>query len=143
MRLVWFSGVLMFLMGCTGKQERDIASLRPNYSNYNWTGDYQFADGDNIHTLKLIRGRVDADYQIAYSTTENDFGGSIWMAKDYDDSIQIRFTNNFTENAANVPYQRGDVLFTLVRDTTNGTIGTRWYLAQPSVEGAFVLLPKE
>lgn len=141
MRLAFSAIVLIFAASCNNPKERDIASNRPTYNNHNWTGEYQFTDGENVHALKLIRGRVDADYQVAYSTTENAFGGSIWQLKDHNDSVQLFFLNNFTENAANVPFSRGDLLFSLVRDK-DGNISTNWQLIQPTEEGSFSLIEK-
>jgi hypothetical protein len=141
MRLAISAFVLFLAVSCSNPKERDIASNRPTYNNHNWTGEYRFDDGENIHSLKLIRGRVDADYQVAYSTTENAFGGSIWQLKDHNDSIQLIFINNFTENAANVPFSRGDLIFSLVRDE-KGVISTNWQVVQPTVEGSFSLIEK-
>lgn len=129
--------ILLLLFSCKqSPQERDIASNRPAYQHHNWTGSYEFSDGENIHTLQLIRGRVDADYQVAYSTSENDFGGSIWRLKDHDDSVQLFFINNFTDNSQNVPFTRGDLLFTLIKHE-DGQITTQWHLVQPSTKGSF------
>jgi hypothetical protein len=139
MRAVIYSTILLLMLSCGNKGEnRDIASTRPNYQHYNWSGEYTFNDSVAVHQLTLLRGRVDADYQVMYTTNTNGFGGSIWKANDFDDSIQIVFINNFSENAANVPFVRGDVLFTLVRDTS-GNISTQWFKVSPAKAGTFAL----
>lgn len=139
MRTVIYTTIVLLMFSCGNKGEnRDIASSRPNYKNYNWSGEYTFDDSATVHQLTLLRGRVDADYQVMYTTSTNGFGGSIWKANDFNDSIQVVFINNFSENAANVPFVRGDVLFTLIRDTT-GNISTQWYKVSPAKVGSFAL----
>lgn len=139
MRILHLFVICLLFASCQNKKERDIASARPNYSNHNWTGEYTFSDGENIHDLKLLRGRVDADYQVSYSTSANNFGGSIWRLKDFNDSIQVYFTNNFSENATNVPFKRGDLLFSMHRNKA-GEISTKWYTLQPTNTGNFTLV---
>jgi hypothetical protein len=130
------------VLSCKQKPTTDeVLALRPYASNYNWTGEYVFRDGDVVHQLKLLRGRVDADYQVLHTTSKNNFEGSIWKANDFNDSIQLVFINNFSENAPNVPFTRGDLLFTLIR-CEGDKIATSWYKVQPDSSGAFLKLEK-
>lgn len=119
----------------------EVLAQRPYASNFNWSGEYEFNDGEEVHKLKLLRGRVDADYQVMYATSKSNFEGSIWKANDFNDSIQLVFINNFTENAPNVPFTRGDILFTLKKGEGE-EISTVWYKVQPNSSGAFTKLKK-
>lgn len=130
--------ILIFsVLSCTQKPTaEDVLAQRPYASNYNWTGDYEFRDGEVIHKLKLIRGRVDADYQVLYVTSQDNYEGSIWKVNDFNDSIQLVYINNFSENAQNISFTRGDILFTL-KKSEGEQISTAWYKVQPDSIGSF------
>jgi hypothetical protein len=141
MRLI-FAILALILVACKQKPTaEEVLALRPYASNYNWTGEYEFKDGEVIHKLKLLRGRVDADYQVMYTTSQSNYEGSIWKVNDFNDSIQLVFINNFTDNAPNIPFTRGDILFTLKKGEGE-QISTSWYKVQPDSPGTFMKLEK-
>jgi hypothetical protein len=127
---------LLSLFSCQQKEEkREI--VRPNKDYYNWTGTYEFTDGANKHLLKLHRRDVDLSYEMSYVTSENPFTNSIWSLKDFNDSVQVIFINNFTEDPASIPFTRGDILFSLALQK-DSSILTNWQKVKPTNAGTFV-----
>lgn len=134
--LVLFFVCLFALIACHQKEEKREV-VRPNKNYHNWTGTYEFSDGDNKHLLKIHRRDVDLSYEMSYVTTQNQFTNSIWSLKDFNDSIQVIFINNFTEDPATIPFTRGDILFSM-KLQKDSSIVTDWQKVKPANAGTFV-----
>lgn len=125
-----------FAAACSSKSEKRPVN-RPNKNNHDWTGTYEFKDSNNTHTLKLHRRSVDLSYEMTYVNHQITSKNNIWSVKDLNDSIRIIFINNFVDDPSTVPFQRGDILFSLILQP-DSSIQTNWQKIQPPSQGSFL-----
>lgn len=142
--ILLFSLNVFLLPSCVQKKNSDSNSVERENSTidseveFNWTGTYSIQDGEIIYTLKLHKRSVDGSYELQWydnSAKSELYKSSIYDAKPLNNSILIRYLNNFQMDASALGYKSGDTLFVLSR-TTHSTDSTIWKKFQPTDKAA-------